>query len=173
MEELQKKIQMKVSLYRATLRPHQPPHRNSQFPIWPLVSGFFHSMMRAAVGIWSKLSRGRRRLLSSAVVDMPTRTTPPNWHHMSARNTAPCAALWYVQVHPVSLGAYWCPLLNRLQLYNDMLRVTSFYLLLFFCTYGLVEDWLVHSGIWYWPYFFKNNVNSQAKRLANSTTSQL
>lgn len=137
-----------------------------EFPVSHMTSGFFHSMMRAAVGIWSKLSRGRRRLLSSAVVDMPTRTTPPNWHHMSARNTAPCAALWYVQVHPVSLGAYWCPLLNCLQLYNNMLRVTSFFIIVLLHMWVSWGLWLVHSGIWYWPYLKKkkkNNVNSQAK----------
>lgn len=84
----------------------------SQLPIWHLVSGFIHSMTKAAVGIWSKSSRGRRRLLSSAVVDMLTQTTPPNWHHMSARNSAPCAALWYVQFCPASLRAYLCPLVS-------------------------------------------------------------
>lgn len=68
--------------------------------------------MRAAVGIWSKSSRGRRRLLSSAVVDMLTQTTPQNWHRMSARNSAPCVALWYVHSRPVSLRAYWCPLVS-------------------------------------------------------------
>lgn len=90
-------------------------HIRIQFPTWPLVSGFVRSTMRAAVGIWSKSSRGRRRLLSSAVVDMPTPTTPPNWHHTSARNSAPCAVLWYVQGHPIRLWAGWCPLVSLIQ----------------------------------------------------------
>lgn len=51
-----------------------------EFPVSHVTPGFwfFHSMMRAAEGIWSKSSRGKRRLLSSAVVDMLTQTTPPN-----------------------------------------------------------------------------------------------
>ncbi len=109
--------------------------RESQFPIWLLVSGFFHSTTRAAVGIWSKSSRGRRRLLSSAVVDMLTRTTPQNWHRMSARNSAPCVALWYVHFRPVSLRAYWCPLVSLTFMhYVDSNSTTSM-------TSVIVERW--------------------------------
>lgn len=106
MEELQKKIQMKVTLHYVTLCPYQTLYRSTDFPIWSLDSDFFRSMTRAAVGTWSKSSRGRRRLLSSAVVDTLTQTTPPNWRLMSARNSAPSVAWWYVEVHHVTQTTY-------------------------------------------------------------------
>lgn len=83
MEELQKKIQMKVNLrykinFQCTTLFLQ--HYYTGIPITCLTPGFWflHSMMKAAVGIWSKLNRGKKRLLSSAVVDMLTQTTPPS-----------------------------------------------------------------------------------------------